>query len=109
MLSGAFEVYFIMKFISVSNLSFINALFIYLFGLVVSIILPFIPLNLVISEGSYAAACSYFGYGPSVGVSIGFIRRARALSWSFIGIGFLLYAGLLKKETTPEEKKKKRK
>lgn len=109
MLSGTFEVYFIMKFLSVSNLSFINALFIYLFGLVVSIVLPFIPLNLAISEGSYAAACSYFGYETSVGVSIGFIRRARALAWSFIGIGFLLYAGLLKKETTPEEKKKKRK
>lgn len=106
MLAGTLEVYFIMDFLSVDNLSFLNSLFIYLFGLVVAIILPFIPLNLAVSEGSYAAACVYFGYDPSLGISIGFIRRARALVWSFAGIALLLYAGLLKKENPGNKENK---
>jgi len=94
-LSGTFEIYFIMKFIGV-NISVTNANFVYIFGLFLTGVIFFMPANLGTSEGSYSLALKFLGFDPALGLSVGIIRRLRTFVWSGIGILILFYAGLLK-------------
>ncbi len=95
-LSGTFEIYFIMKFMGV-NISIVNANFVYIFGLFLTGIIFFMPANLGTSEGSYSLALKFLGFEPALGLSVGIIRRLRTFVWSGIGMLILFYAGLLKK------------
>ena len=95
-LSGTFEIYFIMKFMGI-NISIVNANFVYIFGLFLTGIIFFMPANLGTSEGSYSLALKFLGFDPALGLSVGIIRRLRTFVWSGIGILILFYAGLLKK------------
>jgi len=94
--AGSFEVYFIMEFSGTST-TIIDAMFIYLFGLIITSVIFFIPGNVGTSEGSYSVALRYLGYDPTLGIAIGMLRRLRAFLWSLIGVAFLFYAGMMGK------------
>ena len=48
----------------------------------------------------------YIITSKSLGITIGFLRRARAFLWSMIGVAFLFYAGMLNKEDSAKPAKR---
>ena len=95
-ITQSLEIYCIINFIGV-NISLIDSLLVYAFGLMLTGIIVFIPANLGISEGSYSLVLGMLGYDPALGLTTGIIRRLRTFVWAGIGITLLFYAGLFKK------------
>ena len=96
-ISCTLEIYLIVYFLSIP-FSIVHALFLYVFGLFLTSVMFFMPANLGTSEGSYSLALKLLGYDPSLGLTIGIIRRLRTFVWSILGIIILLIAGLKKTE-----------
>ena len=78
--------------------SFFEAMFVYVFGFILTSAMFFMPANIGTSEGSYSLAFKMLGFDPALGLSLGIIRRLRTFVWSGIGIIFLFYAGLIKRQ-----------
>lgn len=95
-ISCTVEIYLILMFLGIP-FTIVHALFLYVFGLFLTSIMFFIPANLGISEGSYTLALKLLGYDPSLGLTIGIVRRLRTFVWSVIGILILMIAGFRKK------------
>jgi hypothetical protein len=93
LISGTLEIYVIMYFIG-GHTTFLDAMFVYMFGLFITAVAFFVPLNIGTSEGSYAIALKFIGYDPSLGIAIGMLRRLRALVWSLPGLMLLFHKGL---------------
>jgi hypothetical protein len=93
LISGTLEIYVIMYFIG-GHTTFVDAMFVYMFGLFIAAVAFFVPLNIGTSEGSYAIALRFIGYDPSLGIAIGMLRRLRALVWSIPGLMLLFHKGL---------------
>ncbi|HOP62165.1 MAG TPA: lysylphosphatidylglycerol synthase transmembrane domain-containing protein [Spirochaetota bacterium] len=103
-ISCSLEIWLIVKFISpVAGFTFIEALFVYIFGFIATSALFFVPANVGTSEGSYSIALKILGYDPVIGLSVGIIRRFRTFVWAGIGVALLFYAGLIKKEIKTDE------
>jgi uncharacterized membrane protein YbhN (UPF0104 family) len=95
----SWEIYLIVNYISpLSGITFLEGLFIYVFGFVATSALFFVPANVGTSEGSYSMALSLLGHDPVVGLSVGIIRRLRTFVWAGIGVLLLFYAGLIKRD-----------
>lgn len=95
-ITQSLEIYLIINFIGV-NISLIDSMLVYAFGLMLTGIIVFIPANLGISEGSYSLILGMLGYDPALGLTTGIIRRLRTFVWAGIGIIILFYAGLFTK------------
>ncbi len=103
-ISCSLEIYLIITYISpVMGFTFIEALFVYIFGFIATSALFFVPANVGTSEGSYSLALSILGYDPVIGLSVGIIRRFRTFVWAGIGIALLFYAGLIKKDIAADD------
>ena len=76
----------------------LDAMFVYLFGLFIAAVTFFVPLNIGTSEGSYSIVLSFLGYDPALGITVGIIRRLRALVWSGFGLVLLFHKGLAGKD-----------
>lgn len=98
LITGVLEIFFIIKFIGI-DISFTNAMFVFIFNLFLTGVIFFMPANLGTSEGSFSLALKFLGFDPALGLTLGIIRRLRAFVWSGIGVLILFYAGLLKKDT----------
>jgi glycosyltransferase 2 family protein len=96
-ITSSLEVYLIIIF-SGKDITFIHAMFLYVFSMFLTGMVFFMPANLGTSEGSYSLALKFLGYDPAIGLTVGIIRRLRTFVWSGIGIAILFHAGLLKKE-----------
>ena len=83
---------------SLLQFTFFEAMFVYVFGFILTSVMFFVPANIGISEGSYSLAFKMLGFDPALGLSLGIIRRLRTFVWSGIGILFLFYAGLIKRQ-----------
>ncbi|MGQ9844296.1 MAG: lysylphosphatidylglycerol synthase domain-containing protein [Spirochaetota bacterium] len=94
-ISCTFEIYLIVYFLNI-HFTIYHALFLYVFGLFLTSVMFFMPANLGTSEGSYSLALKLLGYDPSLGLTIGIVRRLRTFVWSVIGIIILMIAGLKK-------------
>ena len=95
------EIYLIVRFIDPGlGFTITDALFLYIFGFILTTAAFFIPANIGVSEGSYAFGLYILGFPGSLGVSIGFIRRLRTLVWTIIGLLLMFYAGIRKKKLT---------
>ncbi len=95
---STFEIYLIVKFSGAAgNFNILHAMFVYIFGFILTSAMFFMPANLGSSEGSYSLALSMLGYDPALGLSLGIIRRLRTFVWSGVGILLLFYAGLINK------------
>lgn len=93
------EIYLIMSYIAPAiGFTFIEGIFVYIFGFIATSALFFVPANVGTSEGSYSIALSILQYDPVLGLSVGIIRRFRTFVWAGIGIALLFYAGLIKKD-----------
>jgi hypothetical protein len=102
----SWEIYLIVNYISPAvGITFLEGLFIYVFGFVATSALFFIPANVGTSEGSYSMALSLLGHDPIIGLSVGIIRRLRTFVWSGVGVLFLFYAGLIKNDKVVLENK----
>ncbi len=109
MLAGTIEIYIIMYYAGGSATP-LDAMFVYLFGLFIAAIAFFVPLNIGTSEGSYSMVLAFLGYDPVLGITVGIIRRLRALTWSGVGLLLLFHKGLTGKDVevsqfADEEKK----
>jgi hypothetical protein len=80
---------------SVPQFSFLQAMFVYVFGFILTSAMFFMPANIGTSEGSYSLAFKMLGFDPALGLSLGIIRRLRTFVWSAIGILLLFYAGII--------------
>ncbi len=96
-ISCTLEIYLIVYFLNIP-FNIYHALFLYVFGLFLTSVMFFMPANLGTSEGSYSLALKLLGYDPSLGLTIGIVRRLRTFVWSIIGIIILMLAGLKKNE-----------
>ena len=85
---------------SIPNFSFLEAMFVYVFGFILTSAMFFMPANIGTSEGSYSLAFNMLGFDPALGLSLGIIRRLRTFVWAGIGIVLLFYAGLIKRSQT---------
>jgi len=94
MVAGTAEVYIIMLFAGGST-TVIDSIFVYLFGLFITSASFIIPMGIGASEGSYSLILKFLGYDPSLGITIGFLRRLRALVWSGFGLLLLFHKGLV--------------
>jgi hypothetical protein len=93
------EIYLIVKFINPAlGFTITDALFLYIFGFILTTAAFFVPANIGVSEGSYAFGLYILGFPGSLGVSIGFIRRLRTLVWTIIGLLLMFHAGIKKKK-----------
>ena len=102
LISGTLEIFFIIKFSgSINNITLTHALFIYIFGFLLTSATFFMPANLGTSEGSYILGLKLLGYQnfAGLGLYVGIVRRLRTFFWSLIGIIILFGAGLLNKST----------
>lgn len=97
LIAGVLEIYLIIRYIGV-DISFTTSMFIFIFNLFLTSIIPFMPANLGTSEGSFSIALKFLGYDPALGLTLGLVRRLRYFVWASIGILILFYAGLIKKE-----------
>jgi len=93
MTAGTVEIYIIMYYAGGSAAP-LDAMFVYLFGLFIAAAAFFVPLNIGTSEGSYSMVLAFLGYDPVLGLTVGIIRRLRALVWSGIGLILLFHKGL---------------
>jgi len=100
LITGILEIYMIMIFSGI-DISLLDAMLVYIFGLFLTSVIFFMPANLGTSEGSYSLALILLHNGdPSwgaLGVSIGFIRRLRTFVWAGIGMLLIVHAGITKK------------
>jgi glycosyltransferase 2 family protein len=103
MIAGTLEIYIIMYFVG-GSVTIQDALFTYLFGLFISSIAFFVPLNIGTSEGSYAIALKFLGYDPVTGITVGILRRLRSFVWSGIGLLLLFHKGLAGAKKLPSKK-----
>ncbi len=93
------EIYLIMIYTEpASGYTAVDAMFVYIFGFILTSIMFFIPANVGTGEGSYALALVMLGFGPELGVSIGFIRRLRSFAWTLIGLALMVVSGMNKKD-----------
>ncbi len=91
------EIYLIMNFIEdAPQFNFLNAMFIYVLGFILTSVTFFMPANVGTSEGSFSLGLAMLGYDPVLGLSVGIIKRFRQFTWAAIGLPFLFYAGLIK-------------
>jgi hypothetical protein len=98
-ISCTLEIYLIAVYLNVGgDFTMIDAFFIYVFGFILTSLMFFMPANVGTSEGSYSLALGMLGFNPSLGLSIGIIRRLRTFFWAGIGVLLLFYAGLMRKE-----------
>lgn len=98
-ISCSLEIYLIVHYIApAAGFTFLEALFVYIFGFIATSALFFVPANVGTSEGSYSIALKILGFDPVIGLSVGIIRRFRTFVWAGIGIALLFYAGLIKKD-----------
>ncbi len=97
LITGILEIYLMLLFIGV-DISFIYAMFIYIFNLFMTSLIFFMPANLGTSEGAFTLVLKLFGYDPALGITLGIIQRLRRFVWAGIGMFILFYAGLIKKE-----------
>lgn len=89
------EIYLIIYFIDpASGFTATDAMFVYIFGFILTSLMFFIPANVGTGEGSYALALIMLGFKPELGVTIGFIRRLRTFAWTLIGLALMLQAGM---------------
>ena len=107
-ISCSLEIYLIVEYIApYAGFTFLEALFVYIFGFIATSALFFVPANVGTSEGSYSIALKILGYDPVIGLSVGIIRRFRTFVWAGIGIALLFYAGLIKKDIKIDEDRNK--
>jgi predicted nucleic acid-binding Zn ribbon protein len=93
------EIYLIMIYTEpASGYTPIDAMFVYIFGFILTSIMFFIPANVGTGEGSYALALVMLGFRPELGVTIGFIRRLRSFAWTLIGLTLMIALGMNKKD-----------
>ena len=93
------EIFLIVRFIAdVPGFTPLYAMFVYIFGFILTSAMFFMPANVGTSEGSYSLALMMLGFDPALGLSIGIIRRFRSFTWAGIGVPFIFYAGLLRKD-----------
>lgn len=97
MAAGTFEIFIIMYYAG-GSATILDAMFVYLFGLFIAAAAFFVPLNIGTSEGSYSMVLAFLGYDPVLGLTVGIIRRLRALVWSGIGLLLLFHKGLTGKD-----------
>ena len=97
MIAGTVEIYIIMYYAG-GSATLLDSMFVYLFGLFIAAIAFFVPLNIGTSEGSYSMVLAFLGYDPVLGLTVGIIRRLRALVWSGAGLVLLFHKGLTGKE-----------
>ncbi|TAL39602.1 MAG: hypothetical protein EPN93_01265, partial [Spirochaetes bacterium] len=95
--ASSLEIYLIIIFAG-KDITLVHSMFLYLFSMLLTSIVFFMPANLGTSEGSYSLALKFLGYDPAIGLTVGIIRRLRTFAWAGIGILILFYAGLLKKK-----------
>lgn len=99
----ALEIYCIVVFVQPGvGFHVVDAVFVYIFGFVLTSAMFFMPANVGTSEGSYSLALGLLGYDPALGFSVGIIRRLRSFAWSALGVLLLLHAGLLKSSSRQE-------
>ncbi|HQO39062.1 MAG TPA: lysylphosphatidylglycerol synthase transmembrane domain-containing protein [Spirochaetota bacterium] len=93
------EIYLIMIYTEpASGYTAVDAMFLYIFGFILTSIMFFIPANVGTGEGSYALALVMLGFRPELGVTIGFIRRLRSFAWTLIGLALMVASGMNKKD-----------
>jgi hypothetical protein len=97
MAAGTLEIYIIMYYAGGSATP-LDAMFVYLFGLFIAAVAFFVPLNIGTSEGSYSMVLAFLGYDPVLGLTVGILRRLRALVWSGLGLILLFHKGLTDKD-----------
>jgi len=97
MIAGTVEIYIIIYYTG-GSATMLDSMFVYLFGLFIAAIAFFVPLNIGTSEGSYSMVLAFLGYDPVLGLTVGIIRRLRALVWSGIGLILLFHRGLTGKD-----------
>lgn len=97
MAAGTVEIFIIMYYAG-GSATLLDAMFVYLFGLFIAAVTFFVPLNIGTSEGSYSVVLSFLGYDPVLGITVGIIRRLRALVWSGLGLVLLFHRGLTGKD-----------
>ncbi|HEY1407161.1 MAG TPA: lysylphosphatidylglycerol synthase transmembrane domain-containing protein [Spirochaetota bacterium] len=107
MLAGTLEVYIIMLYAG-GSVTLIDSIFVYLFGLFITSASFFIPMGIGASEGSYSLVLAFLGYDPSLGITIGFLRRLRALVWSGFGLLLLFHKGIVGAKDTNDAMSAKR-
>jgi len=98
MAAGTIEIFIIMYYAGGSATP-VDAMFVYLFGLFIAAAAFFVPLNIGTSEGSYSIVLAFLGYDPVLGLTVGIIRRLRALVWSGVGLILLFHKGLTGKDS----------
>ncbi len=97
MIAGTVEIYIIMYYAG-GSATLLDSMFVYLFGLFIAAVAFFVPLNIGTSEGSYSMVLAFLGYDPVLGLTVGIIRRLRALVWSAAGLVLLFHKGLTGKD-----------
>ncbi|PKL15522.1 MAG: hypothetical protein CVV49_21000 [Spirochaetae bacterium HGW-Spirochaetae-5] len=102
MAAGTIEIYIIMYYAGGSATP-LDAMFVYLFGLFIAAVAFFVPLNIGTSEGSYSMVLAFLGYDPVLGLTVGILRRLRALVWSGLGLILLFHKGLTGKDVERDE------
>ena len=80
-----------------TDFKLIHAVFIYIFGFILSMVIFFMPANLGISETSYTLALKMLNYDPALGVTMGLVKRLVSFIRAGIGILLLLHAGFFKR------------
>ena len=108
MAAGTLEIFIIMYYAG-GSATMLDAMFVYLFGLFIAAVAFFVPLNIGTSEGSYSMVLAFLGYDPVLGLTVGIIRRLRALVWSGLGLILLFHKGLTGKDEIPDKKPAKKK
>lgn len=102
MAAGTLEIFIIMYYAG-GGATLLDAMFVYLFGLFIAAAAFFVPLNIGTSEGSYSIVLAFLGYDPALGLTVGIIRRLRALVWSAPGLVLLFHKGLTGRNIADEK------
>ncbi|MDX1387359.1 MAG: lysylphosphatidylglycerol synthase transmembrane domain-containing protein, partial [bacterium] len=87
-LAGVFEIFLAAYFLDFP-LSLLEAYLLTVMTIVLNMVFIFVPGNMGVLEGAYAAVFGLLGKDPVAGAAIQIVRRLRMVFWVFIGFLFL--------------------
>lgn len=93
-LAGVAEAYVTLFFITGSAPSLLSAFVLESVNRVINVVFKFVPLRVGVDEAGTGLMTKVLGFGRSIGVTLGIVRKARMLIWTAIGIGILVRRGL---------------
>lgn len=93
--AGVLEIWFALAMITGTPPSLLRAFVLEYVNRTITVAFQFVPMWLGVDEAGTGVAAATLGLGPAAGVTLALVRKARVVTWTFIGLAWLARHGRL--------------